>query len=347
MPERKELSLPARGLLAEIHSRFSATAEWPRYRELQVDMVASVPPFHRVIRELEVAHIGVHRPIGEHSRCMLTMEAFRSLDGIEGNLGDLAAAARYLAARYLEERGECLVGGTEIVTDLGMTDLAARRVFALIENDLSHVASQTNETDTADRPVFRVRAHAHYFRDVSGLDDFLEAERLSREAASADHGLGPRHEEALRHFRSQSQKFSLPSVLDGAPPDLHPFLKEACGTLLGSGHWSQVVLEAARVMEAAIKGCMPNEKAYGSKLVAQAFGGARPRLAINPGASEAQHNEQRAIRSLAHGLFELRNAVAHGDPIIVDQEDALAALAVAGMILRRLDQLRVDNHLGA
>ena len=195
------LSPAASEVLEEIYRRFTETAEWPRYRDLEIDRLDDEPPFHDVMWELEKSHVAVERPISDPSLCFLEMEAFRSLSDADTLLGDLSRVARFLATRFLKERREFKVSGADVMRDLHLSEDAAKQVFMVIDHAVQSLAGVAEWSGDPTTAALRVRGQAHFFRDVEGPDDLLEAEARAQESFNADHRRGPGHEAALRSAR--------------------------------------------------------------------------------------------------------------------------------------------------
>lgn len=118
---------------------------------------------------------------------------------------------------------------------------------------------------------------------------------------------------------------------------LHPLILSAGGNLFTDGHYSSAILEAFKALEVRVRRMSELDRS-GQDLMARAFDERNPiiRLAVEPGLSG--QDEQRGLKFVFMGVMVgVRNPKAHE---IVNQQDpqrALEYLAMASILMRRLD----------
>lgn len=232
-----ELSQAATSILADIYRRFHDAGEWPLYHELLVDHPDLVPPAHDVIRELEREHLSVRRPVGPSSRCFLKLKALRVIGGAQEDLENLIAVSSHLARCYLDRRTDreaWLVDGEEMVSVLKLYPLAADRVFALLEKRLPQLTDLGGRDPTGKKwPDFRVRVHAHHFRDVATVEGFFAAVERSSDAFAADHAMSPGYEDLTRRVTLAKLGKSIGGGLIATSKDVY-FISHAASDVQGA-----------------------------------------------------------------------------------------------------------------
>lgn len=118
---------------------------------------------------------------------------------------------------------------------------------------------------------------------------------------------------------------------------LHPLILSAGGNLFTDGHYSSAILEAYKALEVRVRR-MSSLDSSGQDLMARAFDERNPiiRLAVEYG--QSGQDEQRGLKFVFMGVMVgVRNPKAHE---IVNQQDpqrALEYLAMASILMRRLD----------
>ncbi len=126
---------------------------------------------------------------------------------------------------------------------------------------------------------------------------------------------------------------------------VHPDLLKFCKPEILKGDYFHAMLEAVKSVAQKIreKTALSSD---GAELAEQAFGGARPRLAINRLANESERSERRGFQDLLVGIFgTFRNPIAHAPrgawPI--SEEDTLDLLSFLSYVHRRLDRATAER----
>ena len=116
---------------------------------------------------------------------------------------------------------------------------------------------------------------------------------------------------------------------------LHPAISAALG-LVADGLMSEAVFEALRLVEERVRSLTASERS-GPVLMESVFGAQPPELDITTTTGQAAEDEREGFRHLFTGvILGLRHS--HGT------EEAWECLAVASMLMRRLD--RAERRLG-
>lgn len=119
---------------------------------------------------------------------------------------------------------------------------------------------------------------------------------------------------------------------------MHEAVSVAAGALFEDGHYSSAVFDALKAVEERVKQLSGADQS-GKKLMAQVFGGATPKLDVTTTTGQNAVDEREGFAQLFMGAAQgIRNPRGHGTPIIDSLQEALEYLAVASMLMRRLDR---------
>lgn len=118
---------------------------------------------------------------------------------------------------------------------------------------------------------------------------------------------------------------------------LHPAVSAAAAALLADGHPEQAVFEAFRAVEDRVQQ-LTNGVASGQGLMAATFAGHPPTLDVTTATGRNARDEQEGFKFLFMGaITALRNPRGHGAAMPDARDETLEYLAVASMLMRRLD----------
>lgn len=155
---------------------------------------------------------------------------------------------------------------------------------------------------------------------------------------------GALHVEVHRRPAVASAAVNGPSLRVAA---LHPALLTTATPLFNNAHYAAAVFEAFKAVEVRVRELSGVDES-GRKLMQQAFGGKEPAIDISIEAGRAGEDEQEGFMLIFMGVMQgIRNPKAH---LVVHQEDqqrALEYLAVASILLRRLDDAAAKTSLDA
>lgn len=119
---------------------------------------------------------------------------------------------------------------------------------------------------------------------------------------------------------------------------MHEAVSVAADALFEDGHYSSAVLDALKAVEERVKQLSGVDHS-GKKLMGQVFGGATPKLDVTTTTGQNAVDEREGFAQLFMGAAQgIRNPRGHGTPIIDSLQEALEYLAVASMLMRRLDR---------
>jgi uncharacterized protein (TIGR02391 family) len=196
------------------------------------------------------------------------------------------------------------------------------------------------------------RAHglgAAYRKSGSGAGK----EQKINDALSAAERRGDADEiltEAVRHFsldadsHREPAKVSAPDKRVATPFEvrrvqrLHPLVQEAAADLLRDGHPGAAILEAYKAIELRVKELAEDGDRSGRDLMAHAFRLTSPAVALNRGESRSDRDEQEGFQHIFMGAMQgIRNPKAHDPFVPVDADRAFEYLALASLLMRRLD----------
>jgi len=108
--------------------------------------------------------------------------------------------------------------------------------------------------------------------------------------------------------------------------------------LFDDGHFAQASFEAFKFVDEEVQRISGSSE-FGTSLMMKAFGGSRPPIALNPGMTASEKNEQEGFKYLFAGaILGVRNPRGHSTGIVDDPDTCLDHLSLASMLLRRLDE---------
>ncbi len=141
-----------------------------------------------------------------------------------------------------------------------------------------------------------------------------------------------------------SERASIPEV---TTPTLHPTMATALA-LLADGLMAEAVLEAFRLVEERVR-LLTSSEDSGRTLMESVFGARPPQLDITTTTGQAAEDEREGFRLLLIGAMlglrdpRLRDPHSAGRAVPATVDETLECLAVASMLMRRLD--RAESRL--
>lgn len=120
---------------------------------------------------------------------------------------------------------------------------------------------------------------------------------------------------------------------------LHDRIVHSAGRRFSSGQFADSVFASFRAVEERVRALSGLDQS-GQKLMGNAFSGTPPLLALNDLISESDRDEQQGFKLIFMGVMRgIRNPKAHNDIPLVDPSRTLDYLAVASLLMRRLDDV--------
>jgi uncharacterized protein (TIGR02391 family) len=120
--------------------------------------------------------------------------------------------------------------------------------------------------------------------------------------------------------------------------NIHPDLPTKVRKLFDDGHWEQSVFEAFKFIEKEVKRISRIRGKTGYTLMMDAFNENSPKVQLNGLATESEIDEQKGFKFIFTGAVTgIRNPRGHEVDIGDTPDEALDYLALASLLLRRLD----------
>lgn len=120
--------------------------------------------------------------------------------------------------------------------------------------------------------------------------------------------------------------------------NIHPDLPGRVRKLYDDGYLPESVLTAFKYVEAEVKRMSQVRRRTGEQLMGLVFGGTPPLIALNPGETDSDEDEQRGYMNLFKGAVAgIRNPRGHEVYVPDTPDEALDYLALASLLLRKLD----------
>lgn len=118
---------------------------------------------------------------------------------------------------------------------------------------------------------------------------------------------------------------------------MHGAVSAAAGELFDDGHYASATFEALQVVEERVKRLSKVDRS-GTALMSHVFDPTTPKLDVTTATGQNADDERAGFALLFKGAIQaLRDPRGHGTPIVDQPEEALEYLALASMLMRRLD----------
>ena len=120
--------------------------------------------------------------------------------------------------------------------------------------------------------------------------------------------------------------------------NIHPDLPKKVRRLFDDGYTAEAVFEAFKYVEKEVRRISKISGKTGYKLMTDAFNDQNPKIKLNQLSSDSDKDEQRGFMELFGGAVTgIRNPRGHEVEIMDDPGAALDYLALASLLLRKLD----------
>jgi len=124
--------------------------------------------------------------------------------------------------------------------------------------------------------------------------------------------------------------------------DVHPHLPPKCRSLFDDGYYAESTFAAFKFIEKEIKRISKVRGQVGFGLMMNALDETKPKVQINALSTDSEIDEQRGFRHMFAGAQAgIRNPRGHEDDIVDTPDQCLDHLALASLLLRRLDDAGV------
>lgn len=119
--------------------------------------------------------------------------------------------------------------------------------------------------------------------------------------------------------------------------NIHPFLPDVVRKLFDNAHYAQATFEAFKFLDKEVAR-LAGQHESGSKLMLAVFSEDTPILMLTPCVTVSEKDEQKGFRFLFTGsILAIRNPRGHEYGVIDSVDTCLDHLAVASLLLRRLE----------
>lgn len=308
-----------RELLRLVCADWLASGTWPVARRLQRDLErrGSRLDVESVARRWDPRLGSIDH--SQERRIVLRVAGLAVCPGTSGYLDDFVATVRHLYQRYRDDDSDQpQVTESSLRDALGLDDDRVARVHELLTREFVLTAGSSG-SPSGPWTVF-VSDDIRRFRDVASVSDYLAV---------------------LKEWfptRPPTPKYAVrPSIPEIDVASLHPGVLEAAGRLFADNHYGPAVFDAFKAIEVRVRE-MTSLELTGRELMAQAFDSSNPRIALSAKAGRTWLSEQEGYRFLFMGAMQgIRNIEAHERSELTSRQYALELLALASVLMRRLD----------
>ncbi|GIW53106.1 MAG: hypothetical protein KatS3mg082_2936 [Nitrospiraceae bacterium] len=126
--------------------------------------------------------------------------------------------------------------------------------------------------------------------------------------------------------------------------DLHETLADDITGMFRDGYFNEAVRKALERFEKFIQDAVDDHKTFGRDLMAKAFGGDPPPIALNALKTANDRSEQEGFKLLTMGAMSgMRNLYSHGDVPQMSPMDAIERLAFVSMLFKRVARAVLES----
>ena len=325
--------------LMPVYEHFHRESSWPVLRRLQHALFQSGD--RAVLKHLVEAiprHLLSHDPVSDELR--LSARGILAIAGPDAQeLLDLVALVRLAVSRYREDSEGALTSSD--ATTLGLSSARMSRAH-LIARDEPYLwrGGRWNDS-TWEMPL---SDDIWEFDGVSTVDAyFATSERLRGRHVARIQGLNVLGPPMVAPRIAGMRDVEWGAVLG----QLHPDVVHAAGTLFNDGHFAPAIFAAFKALEFRVQEQTGIDRT-GVDLMAHVFKEQNPLidLAVEPGRSG--DDERKGFRFIFMGVMAgVRNPKAHGQVEQADPQRTMEYLALASLLMRRLDdatEVRDGDH---
>lgn len=119
--------------------------------------------------------------------------------------------------------------------------------------------------------------------------------------------------------------------------ELHEALADDIAEMFRDGHFNEAVRKALERFEKYVQDAIGDHKTFGRDLMAKAFGGNAPPIALNALKTANDWSEQEGFKLLTMGAMSgMRNLYSHGDVAQMSAMDAIERLCFVSLLFKRV-----------
>ncbi|GIW41859.1 MAG: hypothetical protein KatS3mg076_2436 [Candidatus Binatia bacterium] len=129
--------------------------------------------------------------------------------------------------------------------------------------------------------------------------------------------------------------------------DLHEALADDVAEMFRDGHFNEAVRKALERFEKFVQDTLGDHKTFGRDLMAKAFGGEPPPIALNALTTANDRSEQEGFKFLTMGAMSgMRNLYSHGDVEQMSAMDAIERLCFVSLLFKRVTRALAEERRG-
>lgn len=331
------LSDDQRLLLEIVLEHFQATAEWPELADVQRKLIRKTGRSIDVLTLFGGLATEEDRGLWSHlqNQALLNVRLL-ALAGADEEVSDFLSVLKLAVKKYFEDDEKPSVSSAEVEAALGVDEKRLRKleqVFRLEPNVLGGGGSQGAPYSWQ----YGVSDQVHHFKSVETVADYLAAKDALRHRPIDSVVLAPPLRGRGRSPASPGSSLSSDRGPTRALEGFHGDVIAAAAALFANQHYEQAIFDAFKAVEVRIRK-LTGLQSSGQKLVGAAFGGTPPRIMLTTASGQVGIDEHEGFRLLFLGALQgIRNPKGHAFLPIEDPQACLELLALASLLLRRLD----------
>lgn len=151
----------------------------------------------------------------------------------------------------------------------------------------------------------------------------------------------------VEQLKLKATEIEVADVPPGALDHLHPLIQEVSVRLYRDGHYSSAIFEGFKAIEGRVRELSRLDEPA-RQMMATAFNEKDPILPLNRLSTQSERDEQEGFRFIFMGASQgIRNPKAHDIIAQEDPERTLDYLALASLLMRRLDDVEEELRSGS
>ena len=166
-----KLSYKHKKILQTVYDYFKKYGEWPNSRKLAVEL-RNFGDYYQIIKEIGLYLIHTGDKYQKNSITKLTIEGIYICENSEEDLTNFINTIKLMAKKYINNPDIARITDVEIMEELLITDLQAKRVCHLIRDEGGGIWS-TSGYSKDKKSSFEISHDTLKFENINSIEQFI------------------------------------------------------------------------------------------------------------------------------------------------------------------------------
>ncbi|MHA1344371.1 MAG: hypothetical protein ACTSQG_10310 [Promethearchaeota archaeon] len=166
-----KLSYKHKKFLQTVYNYFKKSGEWPNSRKLAVGL-RNFGDYYQIVKEIGLDLIHTGDKYQKDSVTKLTIEGIYNCEYSEEDLTTFINTIKLMAKKYINNPDSARITDVEIMEDLLITDLQAKRVCHLIRDDGGGIWSTAGYSKDK-KSSFEISHDILKFENINSIEQFI------------------------------------------------------------------------------------------------------------------------------------------------------------------------------